>query len=253
MHPVLLSLGWLHIYSYGFMVALGFLIGIIIITYQAKGEGVKPEIIVDGALYVIIASIIGARLFYVIGEWEQYRDNLKEIIMVQNGGLVFLGGLILAVLTVIWYARWKKQPLLKLLDLSTPGVALGYAIGRLGCFFNGCCFGLPTKLPWGVSFPSGSLAYSYFGDERLHPTQLYSSLIMLVFALVLFLIFKKKRYPGQVFYWGILLYAIYRFSVEFLRYSPMHWFYLTPSQWIVLIAGGLAIFGLLNKQRAKIH
>ncbi|OGC12054.1 prolipoprotein diacylglyceryl transferase [candidate division WOR-1 bacterium RIFOXYA12_FULL_52_29] len=234
MHPILIKLGSFSIYSYGFMVALGFLAGIGVSLRLAKQAGIKSETIIDLALYVIIAAIVGARFFYVVGQWNFYRGNLLEIIMIQRGGMVFLGGLIFALAAVVYFASAKQVPLRRLFDAITPGTALGYAIGRLGCFLNGCCFGLPTDRPWGLVFPSDCLAGSYFPDQHLHPTQLYSSaLILLAFAFLLFLYYRKK-FPGQVFFTGLILYSLYRFSVEFLRYSPIHWAGLTPSQWIVI-------------------
>lgn len=248
MHPDLCNLGPFPLHTYGLLAAIGFALGILVVLYYAKREGLNSEMIMDLALYVIIAAIVGARLFYVIGEWETFRGNWKEIIMVQNGGLVFLGGLIVAALVVVYYARVKNILILKLLDAITPSVALGEGIGRLGCFFNGCCFGLPTKLPWGLSFPPGSLAYQYFGGEHIHPTQLYSASGLFLVFLALIWLYRRKEYDGQIFYWGIVFYAIYRFSVEFFRFSPIHWAGLTPSQWIVLIAAALALFGIFTKR-----
>ncbi len=248
MLPVLFKLGPLSVHAYGFMIAIAFLVGILLALRFAKKEGIQPETILDLALYVIIAAIVGARLLYVLGTWNDFQGNYLEMFMVQKGGLIFLGGLIMAILVVIGYAKLKKINILKLLDLMTPSVALGYAITRIGCFLNGCCFGLPTKLPWGLEFPFGSLAHSYYPHEHIHPTQLYSSLSMLLAFVVLLLLYKKKKYDGFVFYWGLLFYSIYRMLVEFLRFSPVHWLGLTPSQWVVIFTAAVAIFGLVNKR-----
>jgi len=234
MQPVLFNIGPLSVHAYGFFLALAFLLGIFISLYYAKREGIRSEIVFDLATYVILASLVGARLFYVIGQWDQYRDNLLEIFMVQKGGLVFLGGMLLVMAVVVWYTRARKINVFKMLDLITPAAAVGYAITRIGCFLNGCCFGIPTHGPCGVVFPKTSLAYSYFPGEPLHPTQLYSALIMFFVFLIILFVYHNKKYDGQVFYWGMVLYSIYRFLVEFIRFSPIHWLWLTPSQWIVL-------------------
>ena len=228
--------------------ALGFLAGILITLFFADREKIDRQNILDLSIGVIIAAIAGARLFYVIGQWDYYRSNPWEIFMVQNGGLVYLGGLLLAIAAVYFYGRARKIPLLKLFDAATPGTALGYAIGRLGCFLNGCCFGLPTKMPWGVIFPQGSLAEAYCPGVPLHPTQLYSSLAMLLACLVLVWIYRRKQFDGQIIFLGLIFYSLYRFVVEFFRFSPIHWLHLTPSQWVVVplfIFGvwGLAFFG----------
>lgn len=251
MHPILIKLGSLTIYSYGFMVALGFLVGVLVSLYFAKKNGLSVDLILDLAIYVILAAIFGARLFYVIGDWGQYKNNLLGIFMVQEGGLVFLGGLIFAMLAAFLYARKKNISWLFLFDVLTPGTALGQAIGRIGCFLNGCCFGLPTKVPWGMVFPKGSLAYEFFPWRHLHPTQLYSSFsVLIIFGLVL-LVFRFKKFDGQVFLSGLILYSIYRFIVEFFRFSPIHWAGLTPSQWIVMITFALAVYGWFYLRKRK--
>jgi phosphatidylglycerol:prolipoprotein diacylglycerol transferase len=247
MYPILFRIGPVSVHAYGFMIALAFLIGIPISIHYARREGIKAETILDLAIYVIIAAIVGSRFFYVVGQWDEYKSNLPEIFMVQKGGLVFLGGLLLAVLVVVFYAKWKKTPMLKLLDALTPGTLLGYAITRVGCFLNGCCFGLPTRLPWGIEFPFGSLAYSYFPGEKIHPTQLYAVASMLVAFLIIALLYPRKKFDGQVFCWGLILYSVYRFLVEFLRYSPIHWLGMTPSQWMVLVMAVVAVYGLVHK------
>jgi len=252
MHPILLTIGSISFHSYGLMVALGFAAGLFLTIHFAGKEGIAAEIILDLAIYVIISAIIGARLFYVLGQPEYFLASPVEIIMLQNGGLVFLGGLLLSILTIIIYARVKALPVLKLLDAITPGTILGYCIGRIGCFLNGCCFGLPTKLPWGITFPTSSLADFYFPGKSLHPTQLYSSLIMLGAFAVLVLISRSKKFDGQVLCWGLILYSVYRFLIEFLRYSPIHWLRLTPSQWLVAALFSFGAWGLFYyRKRAR--
>jgi phosphatidylglycerol:prolipoprotein diacylglycerol transferase len=242
-HPLIGKIGPVSIYSYGIMIALAFLAGIAAAIYFARREGIKAESILDLSLYVMVAAVAGARLFYVVGQWELYRDNLPEIWMLQKGGLVFLGGLLFSILTVIIYARAKRLPMLKLFDALTPATALGYAIGRAGCFLNGCCFGLPTALPWGVVFPPGSLAALYSPGQHLHPTQIYSIISMLIVFALLILIYRRKRYDGQILIRGLLLYSVYRFLVEFLRFSTIHWFNLTPSQWLSLLIFTFGLWG----------
>lgn len=252
MYPILIKIGPFAIHAYGFMIAIAFLVGILISLHYAKKSGISPETILDLTIYVIIAALVGARLFYVIGQWDQFKNNILEIFMVQKGGLVFLGGLLLAVLVIIWYAKWKKIPLLKLLDIATPASAIGYAITRVGCFLNGCCFGLPTNVPWGMVFPFGSLAYSYFPDEHIHPTQLYAIFSGLIIFLVTLYLWKIKKIDGQVFFWGIILYGVYRFIVEIFRYCPpeLYLFGLNPGQIISIgmVVGGIIGLRLIHKR-----
>jgi phosphatidylglycerol:prolipoprotein diacylglycerol transferase len=249
MHPILFKIGAFSVYSYGFMVALAFLVGILVAIYFAKREGFGAELILDLALYVIIASLVGARLFYCIGQWSSFMTNPLDIIMVQKGGLVFLGGFLLDLLVIYWYARNRKINLPKLLDALAPGSALGIAIGRIGCFLNGCCFGKPTLLPWGIDFPPQALAYSYFPHACLHPTQLYETLGMTLVFVLMLIIYRYKRYDGQVSGWFFCFYALERFIVEFFRYSPFYWLRLTPSQWILIFIGFLSAYFLFSHRR----
>jgi len=248
MHPILFNLGPFSVHAFGFAIAIAFLLGILLSFHFAKKDGIDKETVLDFTLWVIIAAIVGARFLYVIGTWDQYQANIWEIFMVQRGGLVFLGGLLAAIVTLVYLSRRSRIPILRVLDVATPAATLGYAIGRLGCFLNGCCFGLPTKLPWGIQFPFGSLAHSYYPHDHLHPTQLVSAASMFIaFAIVVWL-YQKKKYDGYIFYWGLIMYSVYRFLIEFLRFSPIHWLGLTPSQWLVVFAGGYAVWGLMHKR-----
>ncbi len=244
MYPILFKIGPLEVHAYGFFLALAFLVGILLSLRYVKKEGLDPQIVLDLAIYTIIAAIAGSRFFYVIGQWDYFRSNPLEIFMVQKGGLVFLGGFFLALAVTVLYASAKKIPLLKLFDALAPGVTLGYSIARIGCFLNGCCFGLPTKLSWGLIFPAGSLAASYFPGEPLHPTQLYSMILMFLAFLVLIWIYRSKKFDGQIFFWWLILYSTYRFLVEALRFSPIHWLGLTPAQAMVIFTFALGVWGL---------
>jgi len=252
MYPILFKIGAFPVYSYGLMVALGFLLGIWFACRFAVKEGLKAETILDLALWVIISSIIGARFFYVIGQLSYYKDNWLEIFMLQRGGLVILGGVLAAILATYLFAKKHQLSFLKLFDICTPATIIGISIGRIGCFLNGCCFGVETDSFLGVVFPPGSLAYSYFPHEHIWPTQLFSSFsLLLVFGLLLF-IYKHKKYDGFVFYWGLVLYSLDRFTVEFFRFSPMRWLNLTPSQWLLLVLFGVGVYGLVHKSSSRL-
>jgi phosphatidylglycerol:prolipoprotein diacylglycerol transferase len=234
MHPIIFKIGPITIFSYGLMVALAFLAGIAVSIQYAKKEKINKDIIFDLAIYVLVASIIGARLLYVAGQWDVYQDNLIEIVMLNKGGLVVIGGILGAILATFFYAKNKKIPFLKLFDICTPGTMLGLAIGRIGCLLNGCCFGVPADTFLSLSFPAGSLANAYYGTTNLHPAQIYDAVLLFVSFLILMLLYNKKKYAGQIFFAGLLLYSIVRFLVESFRFSPMHWLGLTPSQWMVV-------------------
>lgn len=235
MHPVIASFGPLTIYSYGFMLALAFSAGILLTIFLAQKKGIVADLVLDLALLVLVSSIVGARLFYVIGFWDVYRPNWIKIFYVQEGGLVFFGGLFFALLTVRAFAFFKKIPLLKLLDVIAPGTVLGYAIGRIGCFLNGCCYGVSTQSFLGVKFPQ---LY-----ELHYPTQLFSSLInLLIFCFLLFLWPRVKK-DGLIFYAAFFIHLIYRFLIEFLRDYPMRFFGIFTYSQILSMA--FLVFGLI--------
>lgn len=252
MYPVLFKLGPFAVHAYGFMLAVGFLVGIFIIIHFAKKENIREEHVLELSIYGIIAAIVGSRLMYVIGEWQQYKENLLEIFMVQKGGLAFLGGLLLGFLVVGIAARRRGIPFLKLMDVCAPGASVGYAIARVGCFLNGCCFGHPAEVPWGVRFPFGSLAHAHYGSAAIHPTQIYALLALLAIFIIVVMLWRKKSYDGQIFIWWLCLYAVYRFNVEFFRYCPdeFYWLGLNPGQIIALLmlVAALVIHGALRYQ-----
>jgi phosphatidylglycerol:prolipoprotein diacylglycerol transferase len=250
MYPVLFKIGPLDIHAYGFMLAVAFLVGILITLRFARKEGIKEETVLELAVYAIIAALAGSRILYVIGQWDQYRENILEIFMVQKGGLAFLGGLLLAIAVVALALKRKGIPFLKFMDVSAPGVSLGYAIARIGCFLNGCCFGLPTGVPWGMRFPLGALAHSHFPGERIHPTQLYALFSMLIVFWIVVRLWKRRKYDGYVFFWWLVLYGVYRFGVEFFRFCPpnLYWLGLNPGQIIALFMFAVGAVNLFRRR-----
>ncbi|MCX5748929.1 MAG: prolipoprotein diacylglyceryl transferase [Candidatus Saganbacteria bacterium] len=234
MHPIILQLGPLSVYSWGLMVATAFAVGIGLAILNGKREGITADHIMDLAMYVVIFSVIGARIFYIVQFWDDFKGNIAAMFAVWEGGMVFYGGLIFAAATVYFVARKRGLNVLQILDVISPSVAIGYSIGRIGCFLRGCCFGLQCDLPWAVHFPDAT--------GFVHPTQIYSSIAGLLMFIVLSRVFSRKKYNGQVFIWGLSLYSIYRFIIEFFRFCPDHYFGLTASQ---IISVALLIFALV--------
>lgn len=215
MFPVLLKIGPLSIFTYGFFIALGFLAGIYFAVKEARRLGEEPEMIMDLCFYLLIAAIIGSRLFYVATNPKMFLDNPVEILKIWNGGLVFYGGFIAALITGVIYLKVKNIPVWKTADIMAPSVALAHFFGRIGCFFAGCCYGKYCDLPWAVTFSNpDSLAPQ---GLPLHPTQLYSALNNLAIFLFLFSFRKRKKYDGQLFWLYVLIYGITRSFIEIFR------------------------------------
>lgn len=252
MHPILFQYKYLAVYSYGAMLAVAFLVGIWVASRRAPSRNLNPQQIVDLTLWVLIVSILGARSFYVASNWEYYQFHRWEILMVQKGGLIFYGGLIAGMLTVVLFTWLKKISFWQVADVMTPSIALGQAFGRIGCFLNGCCFGTPTDLPWGVQFPEKSPAALEFGPLHLvHPTQLYSAAANFLLFIFLLWFDRRRKFDGHTFCVYLLSYGALRFALEFLRGdNPAFLMFLSFSQTIsiALIVFAALLLWLLSRR-----
>lgn len=218
MYPILFKIGPVTLHTYGVFVALGFIVGIALALHLGGKQGIAKEKILDIGFYTLISAIVGSRVFFVLIEYEYFIKNPLDIFKLWEGGLVFFGGLLFAILVLLIYFKKNALPLGKTSDLFAPSIAIGHAIGRLGCFSAGCCYGKPTDLPWGVTFADPhTLAIR---GIPLHPTQLYESFAE--FGIFIFLMFlrKHKRFDGQVIWMYVLMYSIARFIIEFFRGDP---------------------------------
>lgn len=215
MHPILLKLGSLTVYTYGFFIAMGFLAGISLAKKEAQRLGESPEKITDLCFYILVSAIIASRLFYVFINAEMFISNPVEIFKIWNGGLVFYGGFIGAGLTTVFYLKKHAMPLWKTLDILAPSLAVGHFLGRLGCFSAGCCYGKECHLPWAVTFSHPeSLAPT---GIPLHPTQLYSAANNLIIFAFLWFFRSRKKFDGQIFWLYVLVYGITRSVIEIFR------------------------------------
>ncbi len=224
MLPRLLEFGSFGLPTYGVMAALGLILGLTINVLLARREGMDPEKAWDLGILVIFSAIFGAKLLFVATEWSYFSRHPREIFSVatlQAGG-IFYGGLLAALAVSVWYLRRHRLPWLKTADIFAPGVAAGHALGRLGCFAAGCCYGRPTDLPWGATFTS-NLAHNLVGTPLgipLHPTQIYESLLELGNFLILMWLFKRRSFDGQIMGAYLFLYGLGRYFLEFLRDDP---------------------------------
>ncbi len=215
MHPILLKTSFFTIHTYGFFMALAFLISLRVLLYRAKKRKIEEEIIYDLTLIILISGIIGARILEGFINFSFYISNPMEIFKIWKGGLFFYGGLIAAILSTIIFIFKKRLDLWKTADLYAPVIALGHSIGRIGCFCAGCCYGKVTSSWCGVVFRNPySLAPL---GIKIHPTQIYSSVGNFMIFLFLLQMEKYKRYKGKIFLFYIVYYSIFRFFIEFWR------------------------------------
>jgi len=189
MHPVLLKLGPLTIHTYGFFIAMGFIAGIFLAKREAKRLGESPERIMDLSFYILIAAIAGSRLLYIFINPEIFLSDILESFRIWNGGLVFYGGFIAALIVGIVYLKMKKMPLWRTTDIAALSLALGQFFGRLGCFSAGCCYGKACDLPWAVTFTNPDTLAPI--GIPLHPSQLYQAAGNLIIFVILWL-FRRR-------------------------------------------------------------
>ncbi len=250
MHPVLFKVGPFTVTTWGVFVLAGILLAVFYTAREAEKAGFRREDIYDLAFFAVLAGLVGARLFYVATHWQEFAPDPLEILRVWHGGMVFYGGFLLGVPAALLFVHRRRLPLAQVADWVAPGIPLAIAIGRWGCFFNGCCYGKPTHLPWGVVFPDGA-AGAQFPGVHLHPTQIYESIGQ--FLVFLFLWFLKRRHPdlpaGSLFWIMAFLSPLVRFLDDFFRYyEPSQYLgFLTLSQVISLtlsLAALLALFRL---------
>ncbi|MFN2455642.1 MAG: prolipoprotein diacylglyceryl transferase [Pyrinomonadaceae bacterium] len=260
MYPEIFRIGNFPINTYGVLLATAFLVALLVAARLASRDGLPREKIYDLGLWMLLAAIVGSKLLLLWVEPE-YRANplrLFTLDFLRSGG-VFYGGLIASVTTGYLLVRRYQLPWWRTADAFAPGIALGQAIGRQGCFAAGCCWGKPTSLPWGVQFtPLGHEITGVPVEVHLHPTQLYESFAALFIFFFLLWLHKRKRFSGQVILCYAVLYSITRFLIEFVRDDPRGDIWglttltgLSTSQMISLIIGigGLALF-IMRRHRA---
>lgn len=223
MYPELFRIGTFPITTYGIFLAVGMLLALIVAARLAARDGLPRERIYDLGLWALVGGLVGSKLLMILVEPDVQIFTLDFL---RSGG-VYYGGLIGGFLAVAILVPLYKLPFWKVADAFVPGLALGQAFGRQGCFSAGCCWGKPTTLPWGVHFTE--LGHEYTGvpivgpngsELYLHPTQLYESFIMFAVFVGLVYLHRKKKFDGQVLIAYGIIYSIVRFSIEFIRDDP---------------------------------
>ncbi|MBI4974339.1 MAG: prolipoprotein diacylglyceryl transferase [Candidatus Omnitrophica bacterium] len=237
MHPVILRIGPFSIYSYGVMVALGFGLATALIYKNAARYGIDKSKIIDFAILILFAGIVGARVFYVLSNIDYYIANPFEILNLSKGGLVWYGGFASALLASIWYLKKNSIPFWTFADFIAPYIALAQGLGRIGCFLNGCCFGMEASrpgYPFAVIFPDS--------HTLRHPTQVHSSLALLFIFIVLRIRQERPHFTGQIFLAYCILYSMKRYILEYLRGdNPILTLGLTVSQVISILVFSISI------------
>lgn len=210
-----------NIYAYGLMLTIAFIVGTIITIRVAAREKIPAEIVLDLVTFIIIGAIIGARLLYVLLKFSEYKENPTSVLYITQGGLSVHGGVLGGMIAAWIYIAYRKLKYWHIADMVAPQLALGLAIGRIGCFLNGCCYGVPTSNPqawYAVIFPDNPHTGLTGGVPR-HPAQLYESALSFLIFLYLRSFYKNRKFEGHVFLMWVGLYSVARFIQEFYRFN----------------------------------
>lgn len=236
MYPELFHIGGFTMNSFGVMMALAFIAAGFIGHWQFKKRGIKPDFIYGLLIAAVIGGLLGAKIHYLILHPEEWPGNLLS-----GGGLVWFGGLFGAIVAVVIVTLLSKQRLAGVMDSGAVAVAVGYAVGRMGCFLRGDDYGVPTDLPWGMSFPNGLPPTTV----KVHPTQLYEiAASLVIFALLVWVIAPRFKREGPLMFAYLLLAGVERFLVEFIRTNEPVALGLTQQQWISIALFFIGIGGM---------
>lgn len=251
---------------YGILITLAMIVGFVVAYRKSKFEGIKSDDLFDLAIYLIIAAIVGARLYYVLSEPQKY-DSFYDVIAIWNGGLGIYGGVMAGAATILVFSKIKKIKTAKLLDVAAPGLIIGQVIGRWGNFFNAEAYGAVTELPWRMG-----IAHGYWADEACtqvvygatqyhHPTFLYELLWNLIGFILIMSFYKKKKYDGAPTLWYLVWYGFGRFFIEGLRTDSLYFLPSVLGQTVrksqlvaaLCVVGGIALMIIcgIRAKRAK--
>jgi len=249
MLPDLFSIGPLTVHTYGLFLVLGIIIGLLVALWMGKSQGIRSLAIMDMGFITVLFAFLGARLVFVLMNIGYYREHPLDIIKIWQGGLVFSGGIIAALLVLGWYLKRHKLSFWKIGDLLAPSAAIGQGVGRFGCFMAGCCYGKPTEMKWGVVFTHPNALAPL--NIPLHPTQVYAALSGFIIFIVLLWLHTKKQFEGQILLWFLILHSTSRLLVERFRGDERNFILgseMTITQLSALLILFAAVIGLLVRK-----
>lgn len=255
MNPVIINLGIIEIRWYSVLILLGFILGYYLVIKKCKQENIDKTLISDLCFYLIIVSILGARIYYCIFEWKYYINNPIDIIKIWEGGLAIHGGVIAGIIFIYFYTKKKKLGFLKLLDIFAPSLVLGQAIGRWGNFFNGEAYGPITTFEnlKNLHIPKFIIDGMYIGGNYHVPTFFYESIgCLIVFIILIILRNKKSTKIGIITSIYFILYGLVRFFIEGLRTDSLMLLNIKVAQLISIIMILIGIYIIIKSLKKKI-
>ena len=268
MYPDLISIGPLHLKTYGFCMALGFLAAWQVVAWLCRHTGRTSEPLSNLLVMLMVSGVVGSRIAYVIEHWKsEFAARPLSVIRIDQGGLMFYGGLILAVVCFFCWCFMHKERILPLSDILTAVIPLGHAFGRIGCFFYGCCYGRLSQSACAVTFPRGSPAwYEQLNMAQIPstataslpvlPTQLFEASAVLALFAVLVVLYRRfaMSRPGMVTGCYFVGYAVIRFGLEFLRGDPraaVGPFSISQTISLILLFGGISLMAVAFSSKKR--
>jgi phosphatidylglycerol:prolipoprotein diacylglycerol transferase len=271
-HPILFRIGSYEVPSYGVLLTLAFAAGIWIARRRAEARGIDGERVLDACMLILFTSILGARLLWVAthlevfrppqGTWTDALNPFRGGAYVGFAGLSVLGGVVLATVSALAFLAWRKLPVLATADVLAPSVALGEGVTRIGCFLNGCCYGLPCDGGFCLRFPEGSGPDLTYHGAAVHPTQLYASAAGFAFFFLLSWLLRRRLFDGAVFAAFLMTQGVARLLLDTIRHqdASVVWFHVGASPFtanqgvsVGLLIAGAVLFVLLRARGAARH
>ncbi len=245
MRPVLFYVLDFPVYSYSIFAVLAYLAALGYGWVAAGRLGLDRVHVIDISLYLFVGGIIGARLLFVIVDHQRFVKNPLDILKIWKGGLVYYGGFAGAWAAGSWFAIRRKLDYWLWADLVAPSAMIALAIGRIGCFMNGCCYGkVSPDLPWGVVYPPSHPALGLH-QYPVHPTPLYESLATALIFIALMILWRRKSFKGELFWAAVIMYSAARFVIEYFRGDPRgRVLMFSTSQFIAILAAAVSVFAL---------
>ena len=256
MHPILFNAGSFTIYTYGFCIAVGALLGFGYMYWQGKKQfGLTFDQSNNLFIMLVVGGVVGGKLFLIFEEPSLYLSHPEKLL--SGSGFVFYGSLLLTIPIMLWYFRKIKVPVLGMLDVMAVVTCIVHGLGRIGCFMAGCCYGKPTDSFFGVTF-TNAVCQAEPLNTSLHPTQLYEATLIFILMTGLILLKSKKEFDGQLFLIYLITYAFGRGVLELFRGDIQRGFIienvLSNSQFISLIVISVAIFFYIRlKRKSNLH
>lgn len=248
LNPIAFNLFGKDIYWYGIILSVAFIVGLLVARYLSKWSKITQDDVLDVSIIIIPLAIIGARIYYVLFKIDEYKVDPSEVFKIWHGGLAIYGGIIASIIGGILYCKIRNIDFFRLADVIIPGLIIGQAIGRWGNFVNAEAYGYHTQVPWKMEIIDNITNKSI----SVHPTFLYESLLNLLIFVILFTLFKKRKFDGQILNLYMILYGLDRFFIEGLRSDSL---YLIPnlriSQLVSLVFVMLGVQGYYTLKKME--